>query len=195
MKTLVNIFRKVSHVLLIGLAVTVVAWADSRSISMPSYIAHPGDILEVPLALNHADGLAAVQVKINYDPQVLELLTVKAGPLGEAFDMSQGNGEGFVQLVFARAESLASGGGRLALLKFRVNAGAVSDLYSELAIAELGLSDSSGVVDLRQIDTLSTINGQVTVSPQANIDNANNGLPDWWEVQYELDLFGVCFRR
>ena len=163
--------------------------ADSRTLSLPSYLANPGGILEVPLMLDNAAGLAAIQAQINFDPEVLELLTVKAGPLGEAFELSQGDDEGSVQLTFVRAEALAGGAGRLAVLKFRANPGAVTDLLSNLAIADLSLSDSTGVIDLQQKDALTTLNGQVTVTLLPNIDNTRSGLPDWWEMQHELDLF------
>ena len=156
---------------------------------MPSYLANPGGILEVPLTLDNAAGLAAIQVQINFDPEVLELQAVTAGPLGAAFELSQGDGDGFVQLTFFRGESLAGGAGRLAVLKFRANPGAETSLFSELAIADLSLSDSTGVIDLRQKDTLVTTNGQVAVTVQQNIDNAHNGLPDWWEMQHGLSLF------
>jgi hypothetical protein len=122
---------------------------------------------------------------------VLELLTANIGPLGEAFEFSHGTGEGFVQMVFARPEVLSSGTGRLALLRFRVNSGAVEGSYSELAVADIGLSDSTGVVDLRQKDTLVTTNGMVSVNFSANIDNEHNGLPDWWEEQHEMSLFSA----
>jgi Cohesin domain len=165
--------------------------ADSRNLSLPAYLANPGSILEVPLSLDNAAGLAAIRVQINFDPDVLELKAVTAGPLGESFEMSQGDGDGFVQLIFARAEALAGGAGRLAMLRFRANDGAVADLFSELAIAELSLSDSTGVIDLRQKDTLGITNGQVVVSAEQNIDNAHNGLPDWWEEQHNLNLFAA----
>jgi hypothetical protein len=165
------------------------ARADTRTLSLPAYLANPGGILEVPLTLDNAAGLAAIQAQINFDPEVLELLAVTPGPLGQAFELSQGDGDGFVQLTFVRADALAGGAGRLAVLRFRANPGAVTDLFSDLAIADLGLSDNTGVIDLQQKDALTTLNGQVTVTLQPNIDNARSGLPDWWEMQHELDLF------
>jgi hypothetical protein len=177
------------RILLLALVAPATAHADSRNFSLPSYQANPGGILEVPLTLDNAAGLAAIQVQVNFDPEVLELQAVTAGPLGAAFELSQGDGDGFVQLTFFRSEALAGGAGRLAVLKFRANPGAETSLFSELAIADLSLSDSTGVIDLRQKDTLVTTNGQVAVTVQQNIDNAHNGLPDWWEMQHELDLF------
>ena len=121
---------------------------------MPGYLANPGGFLQVPLMLDNAAGLAAIQVQVNFDPEVVELQSVSTGPLGQAFEMSQGDGDGFVQLTFFRGEALAGGSGRLAVLRFRANPGAVTDLFSELTIADLVLSDSTGVIDLRQKDTL-----------------------------------------
>ena len=184
-----DIFTQAAGSLLLAFIAPTIVHANSRNFSMPSYLANPGGILEVPLSLDNAAGLAAIQVQVNFDPEVLELQTVTAGPLGAAFELSQGNGDGFVQLTFFRSEALAGGAGRLAALKFRANPGAETSLFSELAIADLSLSDSTGVIDLRQKDTLVTTNGQVAVTVQQNIDNARNGLPDWWEMQHGLNLF------
>jgi Cohesin domain len=173
------------------LAVPGPVHGDNRVLSLPGYQARPGTILEVPLSLDNAAGLAGMMVQINFNPEILELQAVTAGPLGAAFEMSRGNADGVVQLVFARAESLVNGSGRLAMLRFRVNDGAVPGLYSELAIANFDLSDSEAVVDLRQKDLLVTTNGMVAVTLSTAIDNANNGLPDWWEQQHGLDLFGA----
>lgn len=167
------------------------ARAETRHLALPSYRVPPGAVLEVPLTLDNAAGLAAVRVQINFDPEVLTLEAVTPGPLGAAFEMSQGEGDGFVRLTFARAAELADGAGRLVALKFRANTGATVDQVSELAIADLGLSDATGVIDLRQKDTLQTRSGEVIVSVLPNIDNAANGLPDWWELQHGLDTFAA----
>lgn len=165
------------------------ALAEFRAVSLPSYQVNPGDFLDVPLALDNAAGLAAIRMQINFNPAVLELQRVTPGPLGEVFELNQGNGDGFVQLTFFRGEALTGGSGRLAALRFRANPGAVTDLFSELTIADLVLSDNTGVIDLRQKDTLTLGNGEVTVSVQPNIDNAGSGLPDWWEELHQLDTF------
>lgn len=165
------------------------AEATPRSFSLPSYRANPGAVLEVPLTLDNAAGLAAIQVRINFDADVLGLEAVTSGPLGDAFELSHGQDVGFVQIVFARSGALAGGSGRLAMLKFRTNQGAGVDLHSELAIADLVLSDETGVVDLRQKDELGTTNGEVTVSIDHDIDNSGNGLPDWWEALHGLDAY------
>lgn len=181
--------RPCSAAMLMTVLLPVAAMAETRHVSLPSYQVNAGDVLEVPLTLDNAAGLAALQMQVNFDPEVLELEAVSAGPLGEAFEMSEGKAEGFVQLTFARAEAMVGGSGRLASLKFRANPGAVVDLVTELAIADVGLSDATGVIDLRQKDTITLTNGEVAVSASQNIDNAGNGLPDWWEQLHELDPF------
>ena len=102
MKSHPNICMRAAGLVMLALAVSGSALADSRTLSLPSYLANPGNILEVPLSLDNAAGLAAMRVQINFDPAVLELQAVTAGPLGGAFELSEGSGEGFVQLVFAR---------------------------------------------------------------------------------------------
>jgi hypothetical protein len=114
---------------------------------------------------------------------------VQAGPLGALFDLSSEITEGTVTIDLMRATPLATGSGRLALLHFVTNAGSTTDLYSDLALARFELSDESGVRDFAAAHTLATRSGSVSVSVSGHIDNESNGLPDWWELQYGLDLF------
>ncbi|MGA0900693.1 MAG: cohesin domain-containing protein [Luteolibacter sp.] len=165
------------------------AVAEVRRISIPNYKVNTGDTLLVPLELDQAAGLAAIRVQVNYSREVLTLQSVTAGPLGEKFEFIQGEDDGLVQLSFARADELASGGGRLAVLAFEANSGASVDLMSELALADVVLSDATGVIDLRQKDTLVIDSGQVVATADPDIDNAANGLPDWWEEQHGMSLF------
>ena len=165
------------------------ALAEERNFSLPSYRTNPDQILEVPLSLDNAAGLAGIEVQVNFDPEVLELLAVTSGPLGDAYELNHGEGAGFVRLAFFRAENLAGGSGRLAALRFRPLAGADTTLFTKLAIADLALADSTGVIDLHQKDEIATINGEVTLSSEPAIDNTGSGLPDWWEALHGLDPF------
>ena len=176
-----HLMRAFTAVALALLALSAVARAATRNFALPHYLVNPGGTVEVPLTLDNASGLAAIRVQINFDPEVLEFQSVSAGPLGKAFELIPGKGDGFVQLLLVRAGSLAGGSGRLAVLKFRANPGAKAKVYSDLAIADVGLSDSSGVIDLRQKDSLRLTNGQVAVSLKQNIDNGGSDIPEWWK--------------
>jgi hypothetical protein len=165
------------------------AIAENRSFSLPNYQANPGAIVNVPLSLDNAAGLAALTIQINFDNTQLELLSVTPGSLGTQFDFSEDRDNSIVQLFFARSENLGPSSGTLAILQFRVKPGLPVDTFTELAIANIALSDSEAVVDLLQIDSLAILNGRITYSASPSIDNQGNGLPDAWETQYGLDPF------
>lgn len=181
-----HLIQAFAAVALAMVALSTGARAATRNFALPHYLANPGGIVEVPLTLDNASGLAAIRVQINFDPEVLNLQSVSAGALGKAFELSHGKGEGFVQLLLVRAGSLAGGSGRLAVLKFRANPGAQAKAYSDLAIADIRLSDSSGVINLRQKDSLSLTNGQVAVTLNPNIDNGGSGPSEWWKDLHAL---------
>jgi hypothetical protein len=169
--------------------------ADVFTLSAPHYACNPGAVVSVPISLDHAAGVAGIRVQVNYDPQVLTLTDVQPGPLGEQFDLSNESAGGAVTIDLARATALADGTGRLAVLRFVTNAGATTDLYSDIALAQFEISDESGVRDLAATHTLATVNGSVSVSLSGNLDNESNGLPDWWEQLYALDLFAPATGR
>lgn len=188
--------RPLRHTLL---AVTLLAapllHADVYTLSAPHYSCNAGAVVSVPINLDHATGVAGIRMQVNYDPQVLILTNVQAGPLGAQFAMSNEIADGSVTIDLVRATPLTTGAGRLALLRFVTNAGATTDLYSDLALARFEIGDETGVRDLAVAHTLAVRNGSVSVSLSANIDNESNGLPDWWELQYGLDLFAPAIGR
>ena len=165
------------------------ARADDYTVSVPDYEVNPGTQLVVPVTLDNAAGLAQIRIQLNYDSQVLQLDGITAGPLGEQFDVSHEMLAGSITIDFIRTSVLAAGAGQLARLEFTANAGATIDLYSDLAIAEFEIGDASGVRDLTQANHIIITNGSVNVSLDRDIDNVGNGIPDWWELQHDLDLF------
>ena len=102
-----SILHRISPVALVAglLLVPFIASAETRHLSLPIYQVNAGAVLEVPLTLDNAAGLAALRVQVNFDPEVLTLEGVTTGTLGQSFEMIQGEGDGFVQLIFARASS------------------------------------------------------------------------------------------
>ena len=73
---------------------------------------------------------------------------------------------------------LESGSGRLAVAEFLVNAGATTELYSDLVIARFEMGDATGVRNVTGGQSILTDNGSVSVSLARDIDNESNGLPD-----------------
>jgi hypothetical protein len=188
MTTMKRILR-IEWLALVIVLTTLRLSAGVYTVRVPNYQANPGTVLRVPLTLDNVAGLALIRLQLNYDPQILTLLQVSAGPLGAQFDFSHEAVGGSVTMDFVRTTPMGSGSGRLAVAEFLLNPGAATNSYSDLAIARFDLGDSTGVRDVAVGQTIRTENGSVRVSLSSQIDNESNGLPDWWELQHNLDLF------
>jgi len=165
-----------------ALGATVVA---ARQLSLPSTLASPGMLVQVPVLLDDAAGLASIRVTLNFSSQLLELRHIAPGPLGANFELIPSAADGVALLVFSRDTNLATGSGRLAVLTFLVHPGAETDAFSTLAVADCKVGDETGVLAL---DPLATQNGRVTVSASLFIDNDADGLPDHWETGQGLSM-------
>jgi len=161
--------------------------AAEYGLSMPHYEVKPGDTVKVPLTLSNVTHLTQIRVQVNYDPQVLEFVSAVKGPLGELFNFESTNEKRVLTLDFDRMDSLESGAGVLAVLEFKANAGSTVDLNSDLTIAKFEMSDESGLKDLAVTSLVQVNHGFVQVSSDQNIDNAKNGLPDWWEKDHGMN--------
>ena len=189
--TMKRILIKLRYLDLISLLLFCGNIASALQLSMPKYLVHSGGSVLIPIELDDATGLASIDLQINFNPEYLILDDVVAGQLGEQFTMIHSEDNGILKFSFVRGANLVSGTGRLAVLNFRMKAGAPMGLTSPVAIATYSLGNSSGVVALQRKDSILVNNGQIEVSNSTDIDNFGNGLPDWWEEQYGLDLFSM----
>lgn len=174
-----------------GFLMGLVAQGWAQNLSMPSYLGRAGTDVTVPLEIDAAAGLATIRAKVNFDRNILELTDVRAGPLGSQFGLVWESDDGVLDIFMARDEALVSGTGRLVLMTFRVNEGAQTNLYSDLALADYVPGDDSGVVALKRLCPVSGTGGRLTVTDGTTIDNAGNGLPDEWELANGLDPFSA----
>lgn len=161
---------------------------ESRRISVPDEFASPGTDLQIPVLLDNAAGLASIQLRINFNPQLLRLRSVTPGALGDAFGLDSSAADGVIQLLFTRESNLAAGSGRLAILTFTLNSGADPDSSSNIAVAEARFGDESSLLDLAATDQIAAVNGHVTASTSTFIDNDADGLPDNWETAHGLSM-------
>lgn len=162
----------------------------ARQLSIPEYEANPGGVVDIPVYLDNAFGLSSVEVQVNYDTAILTLQSVSAGSLGLLFEeMVHEVDDGIITMFFVSSENFLVGSGNLAVMRFEMREGAEDGLFGEIAIASYRYSDSSGVIALHRKEALDSQFGKVTASNDPMIDNAGNGLPDWWEREYGLDLF------
>jgi hypothetical protein len=142
----------------------------------------PGGLVNVPVLVSNAAGLASASLTINYDPQVLSLEGITNGGLGQTFALEYGTSEGQVRVAAVGDNALAGGSGALVILSFRANSGAVPGLASPVALADRKLGGQYGR-DFEWSGTVSQSSGNVRVVSATDDQNAN-GLPDWWEEFY-----------
>ena len=169
--------------------------ADVYTVSVPDYQANPGVGAPGSVTLDNAAGLGPGPPPAQLRSASPHPGEVSAGALGAQFDLSHAAVGGVVTMDLCEPRPSGQGLGRLAMLEFRVNPGATTDLYSDLAIARFDLGDATGVRNIAA--------GQTPPDPQRfgqgerlrNIDNESNGLPDWWELQHNLDLFSHAARQ
>lgn len=162
--------------------------AASRLLSLPSCLASPGMLVQIPVVLSDAAGLASVRVAINFDPQLLEFQSATSAALGTAFELTPSASDGVLLLLFTRETNLPTGAGRLAILSFRVNLGAEADAFSSVAVADFQVGDQSGILAMDALEPLLTQNGRVTVNASPFLDNDGDGLPDRWETSQGLSM-------
>ncbi len=157
----------------------------SRQLGIPSYLGKPGDIVSIPITLNNAAAVASVHLQVNYNPQILEFVGARNDGLGAAFELTYSGTDGVVTVMLNRSTSLVAGSGRLAVLQFRVNAGAQAGLSSDLALAVYELTDDSGVRSTNLAESVTATNGQIAVT-LGTVDNNSDKIPDAWEAAYGL---------
>lgn len=142
----------------------------------------PGGVVSVPVIISNATGVASASLTINYDPEILSLVSVTNGGLGQTFAVEYGTSEGQARVAAVTHSALTGGSGALVVLKFRANEGAVPRLASPIALADRRLGGQYGR-DLAWLGTVTHGNGSVQVV-SATDDRDANGLPDWWEEWY-----------
>jgi hypothetical protein len=160
-------------------------WAlplSAQDLRIGEHAVLPGGLVNVPVVVSNAGGLASASLTINYDPVILSVEGVTNGGLGQPFALEYGTSEGQVRVAAVRDSALAGGSGALVVLSFRANSGSVPGLASPVAIADRRLGGEYGR-DFEWSGAVSQGNGSVQVVSATDDQNAN-GLPDWWEEFY-----------
>lgn len=149
------------------------------TLGLPDVQARPGDTIDVPLSASAVTGMAGVDVKIGYDPTLLEVVDAQTGALASGFTLVKNTATpGVLSLALSKATA-SSGSGALILVKFRVRATAAEGTVSPLTLLRAQLNDIHGLdfstSALQQ--TIQTQNGRVTATnnpvttPTATVTN------------------------
>jgi hypothetical protein len=108
-------------------------------VSIPTNITGArGDIVAVPITLDTAAGLESVNLRIAYDPSLLDLVAVERGDLTTDFAIyTEAREHGAIEIDMARLEALADGTGNLIILQMRIKSHAEAAIAIDLQSASL----------------------------------------------------------
>ena len=131
---------------------------------------------ELAITIDDAAGIAGADIQVNFDQVVAELLSVTPGSLAGDFQVESNidkAAEGVLKFSIARASNLPSGGGTLALLRFRAGHNAGNGTSTPVVLADVKLSRQHGE-DVSWTSPVYTVNGRVTVCPPYDIDGSGS---------------------
>ncbi len=131
----------------------------------------PGGIVTVPVNLDTAAGLESAELRIRFDPQVLDVQAIRRGALTQDFGWFLPQREpGLIVIDASRLEALTGGTGRLFEVDFRVKPSTAAGRYAvDLEWASLnegGLTlNPEPLPGEDPTDTVITVRGPHRVSP------------------------------
>ena len=133
-------------------------------VSVGTYVANAGKQVTVPVMIDDVAGLAYAGATLTYDPQVLVVTKAEAGSLRGVMseDFTAADTNGTISVTIFADGNVASGSGSIANITFALRDGSDGQ-YSDIAVTEISLGDSSGVRDVTYGKTVSTQNGMVRV--------------------------------
>ncbi|MCP5248369.1 MAG: tandem-95 repeat protein [Candidatus Accumulibacter sp.] len=130
---------------LAGIAVTVATPGPDPYVHIPTDLsAVPGSVITVPVLIDDALGLEAADLRLVYDPAMLEVLDVRAGSASKgATVVSNSATAGVVTVGLALTVALPAGGGSLLDIDFRIKPtaalGATALNLTQVSLNEDGL--------------------------------------------------------
>ena len=137
--------------------------ACARTVSTGSAECRAGTIVSIPVTVDEIGGVSTVVLAINADSTVMSGIDVVPGELADpAATLAADDGAGHTSVVITRMAAV-SGGGELCRIRYRVREG-TTDLYSDVALANVQLCAADGVTDLSAANPLAVSNGMVRVT-------------------------------
>ena len=137
--------------------------ACARTVSTGSAECRAGTTVTIPVTVDDVGGVSTVVLAINADTTIMDGLGVEAGALADSGTIvSADDGAGHVCVVIPKLTA-TSGGGELCRIRYRVREG-TTDLYSDVALANVQFCAADGVTDLSVANPVEIANGIVRVT-------------------------------
>ena len=121
----------------------LVTTAFAATLSIPDMSGEKGAVVEIPINIDNAAGVAGFQMTVNYDPAALDCTQAQPGELTNGWSVTAKTEKGKVNIGgFSPVLSELSGSGSLAKLACTVIG--ESEKRTEVKISSKKLSDSKG---------------------------------------------------
>ncbi|WP_039201640.1 beta strand repeat-containing protein [Aphanizomenon flos-aquae] len=142
--------------------------------------ANPGDSIVIPVNIDDATGLEAIDLKVNYDTSLLDLTAVTAGSLTGEFTITPNidDANGTARVVGFGITAIPNGSGSVVKLNFTVPSGASTGSNIVLDLVSASINEVA-VTSLNDGNlTIGTISANVTlaVSPSSVTEDGTTNL-------------------
>jgi hypothetical protein len=128
----------------IVLSLIIPALAQGLAVSFSDSSGSKGDTVKIPIHLEGASNVGAMDILLNYDKAILKAMSIEAGELGKnALMESNTSDNGEVRIVLADAQGI-NGKGSIAVISFEVigDVGSTSKLsLDRILVSNLDLVD------------------------------------------------------
>jgi hypothetical protein len=158
--------------------------AGGYEVTIGNYEAARGASVQAPVSIDTAAGIASINLRVNFDSQLLSFQSVATTPLTAGFAAEYNAGEGFVDVALSSSTELTSGMGDFCVLTFLVKPTATIGALSGLTLANLGLGSQYGQ-ELTLTTGTSVKNGTVLVILPKDVDSDGDGISDYDEARLD----------
>ncbi len=150
--------KYLKYLILFTLITTSIQITYSATLTIPNSKAAPGDQVTIPIIIDNSAGIAGIELKVEFDPNILTAVEVLTTSITSGFTIVDSIGPGVIAISMAKATSLSAGSGKLIEIVFRVNINATGNESSSLIITRAFLYD-----DMTTAINCTTVNGLFTV--------------------------------
>jgi len=146
-------------------------------VSIPtSMTAQQGELIEVPINVDPADGLTSAQIYLGYDQSVLELLEVQKGTLTQNFNMFiYGATDGLLKIDLSGTQAVETGKGSIAVAVFRVK-GLPTSGTTSLDLQWVNLNDGQLVLTPAPVAGADPTDGRIAFKAMEDVLTRNAAL-------------------
>ena len=162
---------------------SIVSPLYSAEVSLQSVEVEVGALVSMPVMIDEAADIASILVQINYNPQMLDLVSVTntLGSLGESYLLFYDDSQvGSVTIILSRQDGAVSGTGVLVDLGFSLYPGVDLGSFGEIVISNVEFGDTyGGGISIASLPVERT--AKVWSVFSASADSDGDGLSDYDE--------------